>query len=121
MATTHDITITGQAEIEMELDYDDIYCNIEHSIEYLVERMIDDAETSVDIPDEADSLLRDYIRNPNPCSLGDQFEQAVHKACQRNGMTPEVDWEEIRKFVKAEVRAAMSAVMSEATRLLTAE
>ena len=119
---SYDITITGGAE--MELDYNDIFDEIESGIEYKVEQMIDDAATNVDVGAEADHLLSEYIRIENPCGLGQLFEQAVQKACTRKEITPEVDWtdvrDEIRVVVHNEVRSAMKSVLSEATRLLTA-
>jgi len=115
---SYDITITGDAE--MELDYNDIYDEIESNIEYKVERMIENAETYVDIAAEADNLLSEYIRIEDPCGLGQLFERAVQKACARMEITPEVDLDEIRVVVHNEVRSAMKSVLSEATRLLTA-
>lgn len=116
---SYDITFNG--DLEMELDYNDIFDEIESNIEYKVENMIEGAGIRMDVGAEADYLLSEYIRVENPCSLGHQFEQAVQKACTRMEITPEVDRSEIRKFVHVEVRAAMQSVMSEATRLLTAE
>lgn len=129
---TYDVTINGEAKFDLDLDYSDIYQNIEHSIEYLVEGMLDDHTPNVDVGDEVHELLDEYRRSPNPCGVGESFEGAVLKAVQRNagvvtsyvedaGLTAEPDYDEIRKFVRNEVRTAFRVVLSEAARLTIAE
>jgi len=93
---SHTITING-VDADIELDYSDIWENIEDSASDMardvvrdyawdeiagsVEEMVDNHSSSVDASEAVEELLDEYNRikagNGTPCSIGRAFERAV--------------------------------------------
>jgi len=121
---SHTITING-VDADIELDYSDIWENIEDSasdqardvvrdlawdeVAGSVEEMVDNHSPSVDVSESVEELLDEYNRikagGGTPCSIGRAFERAVASvdACSAQEGTESEDSFAIRAATDARI------------------
>ena len=109
------MVITGEinsgAEVEIDIDTDDILSEIDWS------SIIDG---HVDIDSTVENLLEQYHGNSSPCSMGRMFEKSVWWAMTRQARH-DGDYEAsasneaaVRRIVQEEIRAFFLPVLTEA-------
>tara|TARA_R100000664_G_C2739363_1_gene128090 strand:- start:769 stop:1314 length:546 start_codon:yes stop_codon:yes gene_type:complete len=146
MSSEHQIFI-HEATGQVELDYSDIFLNIEdtiaqqvsdqiqneawHSIEYHTYDAINDTitERQLDVPDEIETLLWDFHRSVRPCNVGESFIQAVRKALTWDGeqfhKVPDkvepvaIDYHWLQKSIAKEIKVQMKGLTYRMSKVLT--
>jgi hypothetical protein len=109
------VVITGEissgAEVEIDIDTDDILSEIDFS------SIVDD---NIDIDSKVENLLEQYHGNSSPCSMGRTFEKSVWWAMTRQAdhdgeyEASASDEAAIRRIVQEEIRAFFLPVLTEA-------
>ena len=109
------MNITGEihsgAEVEIQIDTDDILSEIDFS------SIVDD---NIDVDGKVENLLEQYHGNSSPCSIGRTFEKAVWWAMTRraehdsNYEASASDEDAVRRIVQEEIRAFFLPVLREA-------
>ena len=109
------MVITGEinsgAEVEIEIDTDDILSEIDFS---------SIVEDNIHLDGKVENLLEQYHGNSSPCSMGRTFEKSVWWAMTRQA-DHDGDYEAsasdeaaIRRIVQEEIRAFFLPVLKEA-------